>query len=90
MSPPTTAGTLAQVLRQGSNIVLDAVDFIVQFDGRSTLLVRTGQNRQNRVTGMCGNFNSDPTDDKVLPNGTLAQNDNEFGHGWKSSTSQPG
>lgn len=90
VSPPTTTGTLAQVTRQGSNIVLDAADFIVQFDGRSILLVRMGQHRGNRVTGMCGNFNSDPTDDKVLPNGTLAQTDNEFGHGWKSSTSQPG
>ncbi|KAM6896995.1 alpha-tectorin-like [Xenentodon cancila] len=90
VSLPAAAGTLAQVLQQGSNLVLDAVDFIVQFDGRSTLLVRMAQHRQNGVTGMCGNFNSDPTDDKVLPNGTLALNDNEFGHSWKSSTSQPG
>ncbi|XP_061586274.1 alpha-tectorin-like [Cololabis saira] len=90
VSLPAAAGTGAQVLRQGSNIVLDAVDFIVQFDGQSTLLVRMGQHCQNRVTGMCGNFNNDPTDDKVLPNGTRALNDNEFGHGWKSSTSQPG
>ncbi|XP_061564630.1 alpha-tectorin-like [Cololabis saira] len=89
VSLPTAAGTLAQVFRQGSNIALDAVDFIVQFDGQSTLLVRMDQHHQNRVTGMCGNFNSDPTDDKVLPNGTRALNDNEFGHGWKSSTSQP-
>ncbi|XP_062299212.1 alpha-tectorin-like [Scomber scombrus] len=89
VSLPTTAGTLARVLRQGSYVVVDAGELIVQFDGRSTLLVRIGQNRENRVTGMCGNFNSDPADDKVLPNGTLAQNDNEFGHSWKANTSQP-
>ncbi|XP_067345254.1 alpha-tectorin-like isoform X2 [Channa argus] len=90
VSLPTTAGSLAQVVRRGSNIVVDAVDLIVQFDGQSTLLVRIGQNHENRVTGMCGNFNNDPADDKVLPNGTLAQNDNDFGHSWKSPTSQPG
>ncbi|XP_072230091.1 alpha-tectorin-like [Leuresthes tenuis] len=90
VSLPTTTGTLAQVLRQGSYIVFDAVDFIVQFDGHSTLLVRMGRHCQNRVTGMCGNFNGNPSDDKALPNGTLAQNDNEFGHSWKSSTSRPG
>ncbi|XP_035468628.1 alpha-tectorin-like [Scophthalmus maximus] len=90
VSLPTTIGTLAQVVRQGSYIVVDASDLLVQFDGRSTLLVRISQNHQNRVTGMCGNFNNDPADDKVLPNGTQAQNDNEFGHSWKSSTSQPG
>lgn len=87
-SLPTSAGTFGQVTRQGSYIVFDADDFIVQFDGRSTLLVRIGQQYQNRVTGMCGNFNGDPTDDKALPNGTLAQNDNHFGNSWKSPMSQ--
>ncbi|CAK6971012.1 alpha-tectorin-like [Scomber scombrus] len=88
VSFPTTAGTLARVLRQGSYVIVDAGDLEVQFDGLSTLLVRIGQNRENRVTGMCGNFNSDSADDKVLPNGTLAQNDNAFGHSWKANTSQ--
>ncbi|KAM4526946.1 alpha-tectorin isoform 4-T4 [Fundulus diaphanus] len=90
VSLPTTAGTLGQVMTQGSYIVFDAVDVIVQFDGYSTLLVRMGRQYQNRVTGMCGNFNGDPTDDKVLPNGVLAENDNHFGQSWKSETSQEG
>uniref|UniRef100_A0A096M0V5 VWFD domain-containing protein n=1 Tax=Poecilia formosa TaxID=48698 RepID=A0A096M0V5_POEFO len=90
VSLPTTAGMFGQVMRQGSYIVFDAVDVVVQFDGSSTLLVRMGRNYQNRVSGMCGNFNGDPTDDKVLPNGTLAKNDNQFGHSWKSDTSEAG
>nr|XP_040032004.1 alpha-tectorin-like [Gasterosteus aculeatus aculeatus] len=90
VSLPTTVGTLAQLVRQGSYIVVEAMDLRVHFDGQSTLLVRVDQYRQNRVTGMCGNLNRDPSDDKVLSNGTLAQNDNQFGHSWKSSTSQPG
>uniref|UniRef100_A0A3Q1J492 VWFD domain-containing protein n=1 Tax=Anabas testudineus TaxID=64144 RepID=A0A3Q1J492_ANATE len=90
VSLPTTAGTLAKVEEQEGYIVVDATDLTVQFDGQSTLLVRLGQNYQNRVTGMCGNFNGDPADDKVLPNGTQAQNDNEFGHGWRTTRSQPG
>ncbi|XP_053269553.1 alpha-tectorin isoform X17 [Pleuronectes platessa] len=90
VSLPTTGGALAHIERQGSYIVVVANDLVVQFDGTSTLLVRIGQNHQNRVTGMCGNFNNDPADDKFLPNGTLAQNDNEFGHSWKAPTSQSG
>ncbi|XP_041830785.1 alpha-tectorin-like isoform X2 [Melanotaenia boesemani] len=90
VSLPTAAGTLGQVLMQGSSIAFNAVEFIVQFDGHSTLLVRMGRHLQNRVTGMCGNFNGNSSDDKVLPSGALAQNDNEFGNSWKSSTSQPG
>ncbi|XP_047466074.1 alpha-tectorin-like [Mugil cephalus] len=89
-SLPIAAGTLAQVTAQGSYIVVDASDLKVQFDGRSTLLVRVGQNRANRVVGMCGNLNSDSHDDKLLPNGTLAQDDDDFGDGWKASTSHPG
>ncbi|XP_043959255.1 alpha-tectorin-like isoform X1 [Gambusia affinis] len=90
VSLPANAGTFGQMMRQGSYIVFNAVDVVVQFDGSSTLLVRMGRNYQNRVSGMCGNFNGDPNDDKVLPNGTLAQNDNQFGHSWKSETSQAG
>uniref|UniRef100_A0A672F9V1 VWFD domain-containing protein n=1 Tax=Salarias fasciatus TaxID=181472 RepID=A0A672F9V1_SALFA len=89
VSLPTIAGTLAQLERQGNFIVVNAGDLVVQFDGQSTLLVRTAENRKNRLTGMCGNANNDPADDKVFPNGTLAVNDNEFGHSWKASTSQP-
>ncbi|XP_059181103.1 alpha-tectorin-like [Centropristis striata] len=89
-SLPTTVGTLAEVVREGSYIVVDAIDLVVQFDGRSTLLVRLGQHHRNKVTGMCGNFNNNPADDKVLPSGTTAPNDNQFGHSWKSNTSQPG
>ncbi|XP_069011698.1 alpha-tectorin-like [Embiotoca jacksoni] len=90
VSLPTAAGTLAQVMKQGTYIVVNATDFIVQFDGRSTLLIRISQNRQNRVKGMCGNSNGDSADDKVFPNGTLVRNDNHFGNSWKAPTSQPG
>ncbi|KAM3859976.1 alpha-tectorin-like [Diretmus argenteus] len=88
VSLPTTAGTLAQVVQDGIYVVVNNRDIIVQFDGRSTLLVRLGQHHHDAVTGMCGNFNGDPADDKVLPNGTMAQNDNDFGDGWKAPTSQ--
>ncbi|XP_060884474.1 alpha-tectorin-like [Labrus mixtus] len=90
VSLPTIAGTLVHVSRKGSFIEVNAGDLIVEFDGKSTLMVRIGKNRENRVSGMCGNFNGDSSDDKVLPNGTLALNDNHFGHSWMSPTSQPG
>lgn len=90
MSLPRAVGALAAVVRQGSYFVVETSDMTVLFDGRSTLLVRLSQDRQERVIGMCGNFNGDSADDKVFPNGTLAQDDNDFGHSWKSSTSQTG
>nr|XP_043881875.1 alpha-tectorin-like [Solea senegalensis] len=89
VSLPLNVANFARVSRQGSYVVVDANDMVVQFDGRSTLLVRVSQIYRNRVSGMCGNFNNNPADDKVLPNGTLARDDYEFGHSWKAPTSQP-
>ncbi|XP_023805398.1 alpha-tectorin-like [Oryzias latipes] len=65
VSLPTTVGAIAQVSTQEGFVVFDADDLIVQFDVQSTLLVRMSQYYQNKVSGMCGNFNGDPSDDKV-------------------------
>ncbi|XP_068162266.1 alpha-tectorin-like [Antennarius striatus] len=90
VSLPTSVGNYVNIERDGSFVVVNASDLIVQFDGRSILLVRVNRNRLNRVIGMCGNLNYDPNDDRVFPNGTLAQNDNDFGNSWISPSSQPG
>lgn len=90
MSLPVTVAALAQVQLQGSYVVVDAGDVIVQYDGVSNLLVRLTQDHRNGVTGMCGNFNIDPADDRMLPDGTLASSDNEFGQGWRAASSQTG
>ena len=65
-------------------------ELVVQFDGHSRLLVRLSPNYHQSVCGMCGNHNNNPADDKVLPNGTLAQTDRQFGQSWKSDASSPG
>lgn len=65
-------------------------EFIVHFDGHSSLLVRVSERFYGSLCGMCGNFNGNPADDKVLPSGELASDDISFGHSWKSDTSIPG
>ncbi|XP_062388334.1 IgGFc-binding protein-like isoform X3 [Sardina pilchardus] len=84
-------GSLAQLTRESGFVVVNASgELVVQFDGRSRLLVRLSPDYHQSVCGMCGNHNGNPADDKVLPNGTLAQTDNEFGQSWKSDASSPG
>ncbi|XP_012680054.3 alpha-tectorin-like, partial [Clupea harengus] len=85
-------GSLAQVTREAGFVVVNAAsgELVVQFDGRSTLLVGLSPNYPQSVCGMCGNHNDNPADDKVLPDGTLAQTDRQFGQSWKSDTSKPG
>ncbi|XP_041941221.1 alpha-tectorin-like isoform X1 [Alosa sapidissima] len=84
-------GSLAQLTRESGFVVVNASgELVVQFDGRSRLLVRLSPDYHQSVCGMCGNHNGNPADDKVLPNGTLAQTDREFGESWKSDASSPG
>ena len=85
-------GSLAQVTREAGFVVVNAAsgELVVQFDGRSTLLVGLSPDYPQSVCGMCGNHNDNPADDKVLPDGTLAQTDRQFGQSWKSDASRPG
>ncbi|KAG7492169.1 hypothetical protein MATL_G00012210 [Megalops atlanticus] len=91
VSIPSAIGYIAGVSFERGFVVLNTSnDLMVHFDGRSTLLVRLGQNHRGSICGMCGNFNGDPYDDKVLPNGDMALTDEEFGDGWKSDISSAG
>nr|CBN81408.1 Alpha-tectorin [Dicentrarchus labrax] len=74
VSLPTTAGTLAQ-----SNSMAG-----VLYWSDWTEIIKTESQGCVETSTMY------PGDDKVLPNGTLAQNDNDFGHSWKAPTSKPG
>uniref|UniRef100_A0ACB8FS17 Uncharacterized protein n=1 Tax=Sphaerodactylus townsendi TaxID=933632 RepID=A0ACB8FS17_9SAUR len=62
----------------------------IEYNGRHALFVRVGPEYQGKLHGMCGNFNNNKKDDKVLPDGKSAKNDSEFGNAWISDTSSPG
>ncbi|XP_067399060.1 IgGFc-binding protein-like [Emydura macquarii macquarii] len=88
---PAQLGTVAKVLRQKNMLTVRAkANVEIQFNGASSLFVRVGPEYRNQLCGMCGNFNGDPTDDKVLPSGERAKNDTQFGNTWISNTSHPG
>ncbi|XP_048869418.1 alpha-tectorin-like [Brienomyrus brachyistius] len=83
-------GESTEVHEDHGFVVLDMPNNVmVRFDGRSTLFVRLGQNLRGSVCGMCGNFNGNPLDDKVSPDGVLLETDDEFGDSWKSNYSLP-
>uniref|UniRef100_H3AIN8 Alpha-tectorin n=1 Tax=Latimeria chalumnae TaxID=7897 RepID=H3AIN8_LATCH len=85
VSLPTNVSSSAFILTNGTFIVVKTTFNVeVRYDGRSTLLVRVGMEHGGQLCGLCGNFNGDLADDKVLPNGEKAQNDTEFGNAWKT------
>lgn len=62
----------------------------VQFNGHNMLLVRVGPEFRGHLCGLCGNFNGNTSDDKVLPSGVPALSDAVFGNAWWTQYSRPG
>nr|XP_023965272.2 IgGFc-binding protein-like [Chrysemys picta bellii] len=88
---PAHLGTVAKVLRLKNQLTVRAKGSLeIQFNGASSLFVRVGPEYRKQLCGMCGNFNGNPMDDKVLPSGERAGNNTQFGNAWISDTSPPG
>nr|XP_046255484.1 IgGFc-binding protein-like isoform X2 [Scatophagus argus] len=53
-----------------------------------TLMVILSSSYSSSVSGLCGNANTDPHDDQMMPNKEFAQNTPEFVHSWRSEGAQ--
>ncbi|XP_040900961.1 IgGFc-binding protein-like [Toxotes jaculatrix] len=71
--------SLLQVYRRHRLAVIETHFLKVSFDFASAVRVELATSYQNATCGLCGNFNNNPADDLMLPNGKLASNANEFG-----------
>ncbi|KAJ8416809.1 hypothetical protein AAFF_G00326870 [Aldrovandia affinis] len=86
------AGAGARVASSGVYNMLDT-DFglIVKFDGVHHLEITIAGDYFDKVCGMCGNYNSNSTDDNLMPNGLPAKDVIELGNSWKAEgDSDPG
>ncbi|XP_043849817.1 IgGFc-binding protein-like [Dromiciops gliroides] len=91
VSLPVLLGPQARVGReQGLLLLRVGGELEVQYNGRNTLFVRVGPGYRGRLCGMCGNFNGDKKDDKILPGGGPAPSDAAFGNAWQADASPPG
>ncbi|XP_054854871.1 IgGFc-binding protein-like [Eublepharis macularius] len=80
---PAQIGTTAAIFRLRNRLTVRTNASVeIQFNGASSLFIRVGPEYQSRLCGICGNFNGDPTDDKVLPSGVQALNDTDLGNAW--------
>jgi len=72
-----------QVLRVGGrlHVILSRSGVRVTWDGLYRVEVSVSSNLMERVCGLCGNYNNDPTDDFQTPFG-LATSAAEFGLSW--------
>ena len=56
---------------------------VVQWDKGNSLYIRLKPKWRGRVTGLCGNFNSDGSDDFKTPSGLIEGSNELFGDSWK-------
>ncbi|XP_044291194.1 IgGFc-binding protein [Varanus komodoensis] len=72
-------------LYQRGTSVFVATDFSlwVSYDWNSQLLVKISRSFSEKICGLCGNYNGNPTDDFRTPSGSLALSPEEFGKSWK-------
>ena len=56
---------------------------VIQWDKRNRLYIRLKPTWRNNVKGLCGNFNSDNSDDFQTPSGIIEASNDLFGDTWK-------
>ncbi|XP_078603962.1 zonadhesin-like [Branchiostoma floridae x Branchiostoma japonicum] len=84
--PLSLAGGKIDVKLTGRFVRIELVDLcvVILYDGRHQVKVEIPRNYQDRLCGLCGNFNGDKTDDYMLPDGSTAPNWNVFGNAWQT------
>lgn len=55
----------------------------IQWDGHSSVYVHMSEEYRGKTCGLCGNYNSDPTDDFTTLAGSQVTNVNTFGNSYK-------
>ncbi|XP_067851819.1 IgGFc-binding protein-like [Heptranchias perlo] len=73
------------VVRMSGAYVLLETNFglLVRFDGIHHVDVSVPSAYTGLLCGMCGNYNGDPDDDIIMPNGSLAADSNKLGESWQ-------
>ncbi|XP_035289969.1 alpha-tectorin isoform X1 [Anguilla anguilla] len=89
VSVPFITGLMTRVSTSEGFLVIDTVqDIQVRYNRFNTLTITMGPRLQNKVCGLCGNFNGDPTDDYITSRGKPALSALELAQSWKTNGMQ--
>ncbi|XP_078511515.1 IgGFc-binding protein-like [Lissotriton helveticus] len=82
--PVTLDGGHVMINQEGNNMVVrTSAGEEVLYDGADYVQVKVPTTYKEKMCGLCGNFNDDPSDDFLLPNGKTSKNVDEFCAAWK-------
>ncbi|XP_069057914.1 alpha-tectorin-like [Pleurodeles waltl] len=82
--PVTLLGGNLKAYQTGFTVAVSTdLGLVVTYDGFSHTTVTLLPNYANSTCGLCGNLNSNSSDDFMTPNGTQASTEALFGKSWK-------
>ena len=83
---PTVSGLLTRLSSSEGFLVIETTqDIVIRYNRFNTLSITMGPRMQNKVCGLCGNYNGDPTDDYITSRGKLALSALELAQSWKTN-----
>lgn len=89
VSVPFVTGLMTRVSTSEGFLVIDTPqDIQVRYNRFNTLSIMMGPRLQNKVCGLCGNFNGDPNDDYITSRGKPAISSLELAQSWKTNGMQ--
>ncbi|XP_047199382.1 alpha-tectorin [Hippoglossus stenolepis] len=89
VSVPFLTGLMTRLSTSEGFIVIDTPqDIQVRYNRFNTLSITMGQRLQNKVCGLCGNFNGDASDDYITSRGKPAVSALELAQSWKTNGMQ--
>ncbi|TKS83231.1 Alpha-tectorin Precursor [Collichthys lucidus] len=89
VSVPFLTGLMTRLSTSEGFLVIDTPqDITVRYNRFNTLSITMGQRLQNKVCGLCGNFNGDPSDDYITSRGKPAVSALELAQSWKTNGMQ--
>ncbi|XP_051755695.1 zonadhesin, like isoform X34 [Ctenopharyngodon idella] len=56
----------------------------VRYDGNHFMDIKVIKDYEDKLCGLCGDYNGDSEDDFQTPTGELVQSPNDFGHSWNT------
>lgn len=89
VSIPFVTGLSTKIFSQEGFLVIDSSpDIQIRYNGFNVIKVTLGERLQNKVCGLCGNFNGDRTDDYATLRGKPAVSSVVLAQSWKTNGMQ--
>ncbi|XP_067436173.1 zonadhesin, like isoform X2 [Thunnus thynnus] len=82
---PVTPVPGVSVFKSGKHYTVSMIFGVtVRYDGNHFMDIKVIKDYQNKLCGLCGDYNGDAKDDFRKPDGLLTTNANDFGHSWNT------